>query len=389
MSLVAKRTTAIADAADSNDSTSISAATTSNSTAIRNSRRRSFNFINGTSDYSSDDESESRGDLEAPPISNLTIDSSSPPTRARALFPWNLDVPEVEADTSGSSRQVDNAAANSSNTPQLSHNTRPFRRPLTPLAVRLGRFEQNIRQGISDVISEIEAPKKSPENSTQQIVRDIALEQEQSSLVVSPEENCVICLEPAIPGENEFVKLNCGHAAFHLQCMAQWMEYAETCPICRADIRTFEDSSGQIKGIGDYNGVENHSRIIHNDRNIHSRIEIFLPRRRRQDNTPGDSRLDLWMLDQPMCVGIFCRGVWRFFKGIVDSFKCLWWYFAMGMGEMLDVIISCCCCRIIFEAHQIEIMGVTARFFALMVESCVCLAISMSMIIVIRYVTYG
>ncbi|XP_055607519.1 uncharacterized protein LOC129755177 [Uranotaenia lowii] len=55
-----------------------------------------------------------------------------------------------------------------------------------------------------------------------------------SSPTPSPESsksypNCAICLEP-IRGEQKF--LSCCHQ-FHDRCIEHWLDYKETCPICR------------------------------------------------------------------------------------------------------------------------------------------------------------
>ncbi|XP_059630002.1 E3 ubiquitin-protein ligase RDUF1-like [Cornus florida] len=46
--------------------------------------------------------------------------------------------------------------------------------------------------------------------------------------------NCVVCLDDISVG-NEFTRLLCSHG-FHYQCIIQWLEESNNCPICRYEI---------------------------------------------------------------------------------------------------------------------------------------------------------
>ena len=47
--------------------------------------------------------------------------------------------------------------------------------------------------------------------------------------------NCCICTEDYFNTEFDSIKLECGHI-HHKKCITEWIEIANTCPICRATI---------------------------------------------------------------------------------------------------------------------------------------------------------
>lgn len=51
----------------------------------------------------------------------------------------------------------------------------------------------------------------------------------EEELAEAPE--CLICRERVLQGK----KLSCGHI-FHLQCLRQWLQHQQSCPLCRAEI---------------------------------------------------------------------------------------------------------------------------------------------------------
>jgi hypothetical protein len=55
---------------------------------------------------------------------------------------------------------------------------------------------------------------------------------------VSAEENCAICQEHTIPGQQspQWRRLHCSHQ-FHTSCIMPWFQRNVHCPVCRADIR--------------------------------------------------------------------------------------------------------------------------------------------------------
>lgn len=59
-----------------------------------------------------------------------------------------------------------------------------------------------------------------------------------SRLVTEHDEKCPICLAP---NENltteKFLTLPCSHA-FHDQCILPWLEKTNSCPLCRAELKT-------------------------------------------------------------------------------------------------------------------------------------------------------
>lgn len=87
------------------------------------------------------------------------------------------------------------------------------------------------------------------------------------------EDDCSICINPlhqAVPHKTKkkfMKKLHCGHA-FHIACINTWLEFHDTCPLCRSRIIT---SSCVIK-------TQSHSvdnRFITSERHIQSYVDLF------------------------------------------------------------------------------------------------------------------
>lgn len=61
---------------------------------------------------------------------------------------------------------------------------------------------------------------------------------------VPEDENCTICQEHTIPGQQSpWRRLHCSHQ-FHTSCIMSWFQRDVHCPVCRADIRELEDETG-------------------------------------------------------------------------------------------------------------------------------------------------
>lgn len=61
---------------------------------------------------------------------------------------------------------------------------------------------------------------------------------------IPADENCAICQEHSIPGEQSaWRRLNCSHA-FHTSCIMPWFQRDVHCPVCRADIRELGGGGG-------------------------------------------------------------------------------------------------------------------------------------------------
>lgn len=52
---------------------------------------------------------------------------------------------------------------------------------------------------------------------------------------LSKKNTCMICLKDADGFDFTFNKLNCGHS-FHINCISEWKNHCNTCPICRKEI---------------------------------------------------------------------------------------------------------------------------------------------------------
>ena len=50
------------------------------------------------------------------------------------------------------------------------------------------------------------------------------------------ESTCAICIEVFVKGD-EVIRLDCGHM-YHHKCVAEWVKYRPTCPMCVTDIPT-------------------------------------------------------------------------------------------------------------------------------------------------------
>lgn len=66
-------------------------------------------------------------------------------------------------------------------------------------------------------------------------------------------ETCTICLEKV--GKHKKFIINCKHG-FHKKCIAKWMKYSLSCPLCRYEVSSYELTILGIKKIDKYNNYE-------------------------------------------------------------------------------------------------------------------------------------
>lgn len=60
----------------------------------------------------------------------------------------------------------------------------------------------------------------------------------------SPDTECCICtVSVAENSALPWTSLNCGHK-FHAACVTNWMQYKQTCPLCRASIT--QNGAGRV-----------------------------------------------------------------------------------------------------------------------------------------------
>ena len=56
---------------------------------------------------------------------------------------------------------------------------------------------------------------------------------------LKPKETCTICYSDEYTEKNYMIETCCGHK-FHLQCMHNWFDQSNTCPMCRTEVDEFD-----------------------------------------------------------------------------------------------------------------------------------------------------
>lgn len=73
-----------------------------------------------------------------------------------------------------------------------------------------------------------------PPPASKELVKNL-----KSRIVTVHDEKCPICLAPNenLEGTEKFLTLPCSHS-FHDQCIVPWLEKTNSCPLCRAELKT-------------------------------------------------------------------------------------------------------------------------------------------------------
>jgi hypothetical protein len=137
----------------------------------------------------------------------------------------------------------------------------------------------DIEEPAVDEQEEAEEPARDGQEEAEEPARD---EQEQ---VEAP--SCSVCMAEYEENEALAMLVACGHH-FHWNCINQWLEQSDTCPLCRGTIPEFGgiDVCNREQIGANIRGVENDAvaalRMIAAEAEEVEVVEVIQPRRRRR-----------------------------------------------------------------------------------------------------------
>lgn len=91
-----------------------------------------------------------------------------------------------------------------------------------------------LESGYDELVNMHPDSERLPPAASKELVQNL-----KSRLVNEHDEKCPICLAPNenLTGNEKFLKLPCEHE-FHDQCILPWLQKTNSCPLCRAELKT-------------------------------------------------------------------------------------------------------------------------------------------------------